>query len=74
KPSDTCVLIWAVRGSAELRLPVAAARVTVMRPFGKPLPVREEAGRTVISIGNRHCLQFRATAPEDVAKLLGAVK
>jgi len=74
QPGDTCVLIWATRGSAELRLPIAAARVTVMRPFGKLLPLKEEAGQTVIAIGNRHYLQFRDTAPEEVAKLLGAVK
>jgi len=74
QPGDTYVLIWAVRGSAELRLPVATGRVKVMRPFGKPLPVKEEAGQTVITIGNRHYLHFRATAPEDIAKLLGATK
>jgi len=48
--------------------------MTVMRPFGKLLPLKEEAGQTVIVIGNRHYLQFRDTAPEEVAKLLGAVK
>ena len=68
QPADTYVLIWAVRGSAELRLP-AATRVTVMRPFGMSVETRN-----AIAIGHRHYLQFRDTAPEEVAKLLSAAK
>ncbi|MBI5821723.1 MAG: hypothetical protein HZA88_22355 [Verrucomicrobia bacterium] len=74
QPGDTYVLIWARRGTAELRLPVAATRVTVLRPFGKSLPVKEEAGQVVITIGNRHYFQFRDTTPEDVTKLFSAAK
>jgi hypothetical protein len=72
EPADTYALVWAVRGEAKLRLPVAAERVTVMRPFGKPSPVKQEAGQTVITVGNRHYLRFRDAAPEQAVKLLRA--
>ncbi len=64
QPKDTYVLIWAVQGSAELRLPDG---VTVMRPFGKPVPAKQH----VVAIGNRHYLRFPDTAPEGVVKFTG---
>lgn len=70
QPADTYVLIWAVRGTAELTLPLAADRVTVMRPFGKTAPVRQAAGRIAVTIGNRHYLRFRTTPAEEVSRLL----
>jgi len=60
--TDTYVLIWAVRGSAELRLPDG---VTVMRTFGKTVE-----GQAAPTIGARHYLRFRSMLPDEVAKLL----
>jgi hypothetical protein len=70
QPADTYVLIWAVRGEAELRLPVGAHCLTAMRPFGKAVPAQQDAGRTVLTVGNRHYLRFRSTSVEEMTRLL----
>jgi hypothetical protein len=62
QPADTWVLIWAVRGSAEVSLPDG---VTVMRPFGKTVE-----GQAATKIGGRHYLQFRSMPVGEVSKLL----
>ncbi len=53
QPGDTYVLLWAVKGEGDLRLPVAPERLTVMRPFGTRVPVKAEGQSTIIPVGGR---------------------
>ncbi|MCX7886622.1 MAG: hypothetical protein N3B01_05100 [Verrucomicrobiae bacterium] len=64
QPADTYVLIWAVRGSAELRL---SGDVIAMRPFGKVV-----APKCAVAIGPRHYLRFRSKSPEEASNWLRA--
>ena len=56
RPDDTYILIWAVAGEADLLLPVAPDRLTVMRPFGTRLPVEVKQGKAVVPVGGRKYL------------------
>jgi len=53
EPDTTYVLLWATGPDVELRLPLAADRLTLMRPFGTRLPVAEERGIAVVPVGSR---------------------
>lgn len=70
RPADTYVLLWAVRDRVDLRLPDTPAPVTLMRPFGKAIPVHT-AG---IAIDNRHYLVFSGMKPEQAESLLRQAK
>ena len=56
RPDDTCILIWAMTGEADLLLPVAPDRLMVMKPFATRLPVEVKEGRAVVPVGGRKYL------------------
>ena len=64
------MLLWAVRGRVDLRLPAIPGPISLMRPFGKPLPVRAEG----MAIDNRHYLLFRDAKPAQAEALLRQTK
>jgi hypothetical protein len=57
-------------GEADLLLPVAPDRLTVMRPFGTRLPVGVKEGRTVVPVGGRKYLILAGMKKTIVIELL----
>ncbi|MBN1344443.1 MAG: hypothetical protein JXQ73_17270 [Phycisphaerae bacterium] len=70
KPDVTYALLWAARGAVDLALEVPADGVTAMRPFGKAIPTRSEAGRTLIDVGERMVLSFSGMGVPQVEEVL----
>jgi hypothetical protein len=70
RPKDTYVLIWAVDGEVELRLPAAGDSVRAMRPFGNELPVRRSASELVAEVAGRTYLVFAGLAVEEATRIL----
>ncbi len=65
-PERVYVLLWAVDGEVELRLPVANGLVRAMRPFGTLLPIRRPGGEAVVTIGGRSYLVFSHSTLEEL--------
>ena len=70
RPDDTCILIWAVAGEADLLLPIAADRLTVMRPFGTQLLVEVKDGKAVVPVGGRKYLILTGMKEAGARELL----
>ena len=67
-PADTCVLVWADRGSVNLQLPVKT--LTAMRPWGVALPCQGEHDGTRVLIGPRTYLRLPQTDHAAAVQLL----
>lgn len=70
QPHLTYVLIWAVDQNVDLRLPVNADSVRLMRPFGTELPVAHSENETAVTIGPRSYLVFTTSDIEQVRQVL----
>ena len=53
-----------------LTLSVPHERLSVMRPFGRPVAVTMEDGKVVVPVGRRTYLRLRSTNPKETADLL----
>lgn len=71
QPNETYILIWAVKGEANLLLPVAPGHVRAMRPFGTRQPVRAEGGKAVVSVGGRTYLVLTGMGTDRAKQALG---
>jgi hypothetical protein len=69
-PNDTYVLIWAVTDPVSLRLPVPRDRLTLMRPFGTPLPLAAKSGETVVKVQSRRYLVFAGMGAGPASEVL----
>lgn len=67
-PDDTCVLVWAERGSVKLRLPVKG--LTAMRPWGVALPSQSDADGTCVLVGSRTYVVLPRTSRSAASQLL----
>ena len=74
RPNDSYVLLWAVKGKADLLIPVGPGRITAMRPFGKELPVRAEGEAAVVPIGDRSYLYLVGVPIEQTRRSLQRAK
>ena len=74
EPDSTCALVWAIIDEAALALPVAADRLTVMRPFGRPVAIQPKAGQPLVPIGGRTYLAFKGMSHEQVCDVLAKAK
>lgn len=70
QPGDTYVLLWTPRGEAQLRLPLAPERLTVMQPFGAKLPVESKDGAAIVPVGSRRYLVLAGTGLRRCRELL----
>jgi len=71
---DTYILAWAVDDEVELRLPVPPGRLSVMRPFGKPLPPEEDSGEATVRIAGRGYLVLSGTQVTQARQILQQAK
>jgi len=67
--NDTYILLWAVKGGADLLIPIAPEQITAMRPFGKRLPPRAEGDVAIVPVADRTYL-FLADMPATQARQL----
>jgi hypothetical protein len=73
-PKDTWVLLWAVKGSLDLRLNIPSERLAAMQSPGKPLPTRTDGKDTIIRVGNRMYLRLPSMKDDDVDSLMRRVR
>ena len=72
RPEDTYVLIWAKAGSADLHLPMATEKLSVMRPFGTRLEVKtDKDAQPVVEVGRRAYMVCSGMNPQEVTKMVG---
>jgi hypothetical protein len=71
---DTYVVLWAKKGELNLTLPVAPERLTVMRPFGEPLPFKKDESGVVVPLGNRRYLRLTGIGTEQAIQILQGAK
>ncbi len=73
-PNDTYVLIWAIADEADLLLPVAPDRLTVMRPFGTGLPVGTDGGKAVVRVADREYLVLAGMREDQTREVFHKAK
>jgi len=74
RPDDTYIILWANQGEMNLTLPVPPERLTVMRPFGTPLPFGKEKDGVVVAVGSRCYLRLAGIGTEQALQILHAAK
>ncbi len=73
-PDDTYVVLWANKGELSLALSAPPERVTVMRPFGAPLPLQEGESGIAVPVGSRHYLRLAGIGAEQATQILKGAK
>ncbi len=74
RPNDTYVLIWAVTGEADILLPVAADRLTVLQPFATRMAGGTDGDKVIVRVGNRKYLVFADMGVDQTVQLLHKTK
>lgn len=68
--NDTYILVWAVDDEVEFRLPVKTTQLSVMRPFGNPMPLKVESGNAVVQIRDRMYFVFSGVSTHRARQIL----
>jgi hypothetical protein len=72
--ADTYVVLWAKQGELKVALPVAPDRLTVMRPFGTPVPFESDPSGARVPIADRRYLRLAGISPDEAVRLLRAAR
>jgi hypothetical protein len=70
----TYLLLWAKRGELDLTLPVRPERVSLMRPFGSPLPTEAGSAGCHVRIGPRCYVRLDGVEPGAAAEMIQAAR
>lgn len=72
--NDTYILAWAVDDEVDLRIPVETGQLSMMRPFGKHVPLKEDAGDAVVRIRDRMYLVFSEASMHRARQILSQAR
>jgi hypothetical protein len=71
---DTYAVLWAKEGQIDLTIPVSPAHLTVMRPFGAPVPFEKREENAIVHVGARCYLKLAGVSADQALQILSATK